>query len=121
MPEFAYTARNHAGGDVAGTISATNRREALCALCDRQLFPLTVKDAVPPRPAWQRKRRVKTALLATTLTQLADLLQSGVPLLRSLDVLAEQAVSAVAVSSAAAVVGKLAMSLRLLAEDLVLA
>jgi type II secretory pathway component PulF len=92
MPEFAYKARNQAGGDVAGTITATNRREAVCSLGDRQLFPLSVKDAAPARSAWQRKGRVKPGLLATTLTQLADLLQSGVPLLRSLDVLAEQAV-----------------------------
>jgi type II secretory pathway component PulF len=92
MPEFAYKARNHAGSDVIGTISATTRRDALCALSDRKLFPLTVEDAAPARIAWQRKRRIKTQLLATTLTQLADLLQSGVPLLRSLDVLAEQAV-----------------------------
>lgn len=92
MPEFAYKARNHAGSDVAGTITATSRRDALCALGERQLFPLSVEDAAPARPAWQRKRRIKTGLLATTLTQLADLLQSGVPLLRSLDVLAEQAV-----------------------------
>jgi type II secretory pathway component PulF len=92
MPEFAYKARNHAGSDVIGTISATTRRDALCALGDRELFPLSVEDAAPARIQWQRKRRIKTHLLATTLTQLADLLQSGVPLLRSLDVLAEQAV-----------------------------
>ena len=92
MPEFAYKARNHAGSDVLGTISAATRREALCALGDRKLFPLTVENATPARIQWQRKRRIKTQLLATTLTQMADLLQSGVPLLRSLDVLAEQAV-----------------------------
>ena len=89
MPEFAYKARNHAGGDVAGTITATSRREALCALGERELFPLSVEDAAPARMAWQRPRRIKTGLLASTLTQWADLLQSGVPLLRSLDVLAE--------------------------------
>jgi general secretion pathway protein F/type IV pilus assembly protein PilC len=92
MPEFAYTARTHAGSDVAGTITAGSRREALCTLGDRQLFPLTVKDASPARISWNRPRRIKTALLAQTLTQLSDLLQSGVPLMRSLDVLAEQAV-----------------------------
>jgi general secretion pathway protein F/type IV pilus assembly protein PilC len=92
MPEFAYKARNHAGASVAGTITAASRRDALCALGDRQLFPLSVEDAAPARPVWQRKRRVKTALLANTLTQMADLLHSGVPLLKSLAVLAEQAV-----------------------------
>ncbi|REK11453.1 MAG: type II secretion system F family protein [Planctomycetota bacterium] len=92
MPEFAYKARNQAGAAVAGTITAASRRDALCALGDRQLFPLKVEDAAPAKPLWQQKRRVKTALLASTLTQMADLLNSGVPLLRSLDVLAEQAV-----------------------------
>jgi general secretion pathway protein F/type IV pilus assembly protein PilC len=91
MAEFAYKARNHAGSDVTGTITAGSRREALCALGDRKLFPLSVEGAAAPRMQWQRKRKIKTQLLATTLTQMADLLQSGVPLLRSLDVLAEQA------------------------------
>lgn len=91
MPEFAYKARNHAGSDVTGTITAGSRREALCALGERKLFPLSVEGAAAPRIQWQRKRKIKTQLLATTLTQMADLLQSGVPLLRSLDVLAEQA------------------------------
>ncbi len=77
---------------MAGTISAGSRREALCALGDRQLFPLTVTDAKAAAVSWNRPRRIKTAALAQTLTQLADLLQSGVPLMRSLDVLAEQAV-----------------------------
>lgn len=92
MPEFAYKARNRAGSAVNGTITATSRREAVCALGDRELFPVSVETSAPARAPWQRKRRIKTHLLATTLTQMADLLQSGVPLLRSLDVLAEQAV-----------------------------
>ncbi|HEV3137151.1 MAG TPA: type II secretion system F family protein [Pirellulales bacterium] len=91
MPEFAYKARNHAGSDVIGTITAASRREALCALGDRELFPMSVETSLPARIAWRRKGRIKTQLLATTLTQMADLLQSGVPMLRSLDVLAEQA------------------------------
>ncbi len=92
MPEFAYKARNRAGGAVNGTITASSRREAVCALGDRELFPVSVETSAPAQAPWQRKRRIKTHLLATTLTQMADLLQSGVPLLRSLDVLAEQAV-----------------------------
>ena len=92
MPEFAFKARNHAGHDVMGTIMAATKREALCVLDERSLFPITVASARPAQVGWQRKRRIKTQVLATTLTQLADLLQSGVPLLRSLDVLAEQAV-----------------------------
>ena len=90
MPDFAYTARNESGSDVVGTITAASKREALCALGERALFPLRVETAAAPRITWQRTQRVKAQLLATNLTQLADLLHSGVPLLRSLDVLAEQ-------------------------------
>src|SRR5258708_37737425 len=92
MPEFAYKARNHAGSNVIGTITAATKREALYALGERKLFTLSVESSAPARIQWHRKRKIKTQLLATTLTQMADLLQSGVPLMRSLDVLAEQAV-----------------------------
>lgn len=40
--------------------------------------------------AWRRRRRIGSQVVAITLAQLADLLDSGVPLLRSLDVLARQ-------------------------------
>jgi general secretion pathway protein F/type IV pilus assembly protein PilC len=43
------------------------------------------------RSSFAMKKRISSELLSTTLGQLADLLNSGVPLLRSLDVLASQA------------------------------
>jgi len=91
LPEFAYTARTIAGEDVSGTQTAGSRREAMRALSDRALFPIRVESAEPKRSRWGRKRRIKTQLVASNLSQLADLLQNGVPLLTALEILAEQA------------------------------
>jgi general secretion pathway protein F/type IV pilus assembly protein PilC len=91
MPEFAYTARNLSGEDVVGSITAGSKREALGALAQRALFPIRVTNDEVSKPRWKPKQRVKTELLAANLTQLADLLNNGVPLLAALDVLVEQA------------------------------
>jgi len=95
MPEFAYTARNLMGQDVAGLVAAASRREVVRALAEQSLFPLKISEAAPARPAWQEAlrpgRKIKPELLASSLTQLADLLQNGVPLLSALQVLSEQA------------------------------
>jgi general secretion pathway protein F/type IV pilus assembly protein PilC len=90
MPEFVYTARTLSGEDVAGTITAGSKRESLGMLADQALFPLRVESAEKPRPKWQPKKRITAPVLAGNLTQLADLLQNGVPLMRALEILAEQ-------------------------------
>lgn len=88
MPQYTYTARTLAGENVAGTITAASKRETLAALAERSLFPLHVEEK--HRSPWQRQRRIKTSELVSNLTQLADLLQNGVPLLESLSILASQ-------------------------------
>lgn len=98
MPEYNYLAKNSRGLRVEGAITAPGRREALAALTAQALFPLQVTDV--RETAWslerlmQRvsapRRRVGAELLADNLSQLADLLNNGVPLLRSLEVLASQ-------------------------------
>ena len=94
MPEFHYKARTASGQDVAGTMTATNKREILCALGERSLFPLRVECAQPSKVKRSFRRRIKSHLVATNLSQLADLLNNGVPLLAALQILAEQASSA---------------------------
>lgn len=58
-------------------------------LASQALFPLEIESESPTRQIAPR-RRIPMQLLATTYSQLADLLRSGVPLLRSLDVLRKQ-------------------------------
>ena len=92
MPEFIYKARDLSGKDVSGTIVAASKRETLSALADQSLFPLSVSSNEAGQ-AWELKlfkKKASAAVIASTLTQLADLLENGVPLLGSLEVLAEQ-------------------------------
>ncbi|MGE4003822.1 MAG: type II secretion system F family protein, partial [Planctomycetaceae bacterium] len=91
MPEFAYTARAANGRDVAGLISAETKRDVLAMLTERALFPMKVEPAGGPKRVWKLQRPIKAEILAATLTQLSDLLENGVPLMRSLEVLSEQA------------------------------
>jgi general secretion pathway protein F/type IV pilus assembly protein PilC len=92
MPQFNYLARTASGDDVTGVITAASHREGLNLLAERGVFALRVEPARASFWQWRPARRIKTRLLATNLSQLADLLKNGVPLLKSLEVLAEQAV-----------------------------
>ncbi|NLS90742.1 MAG: type II secretion system F family protein [Planctomycetaceae bacterium] len=91
MPEFSYTARTLSGENVAGTISAGTKRETLALLAEKSLYPIHVENAEAGQFRLGFKKRVGASVQAATLTQLADLLQNGVPLLSSLEILAEQA------------------------------
>lgn len=89
MPEFHYIARNLAGEKLTGTLTAGSRGEALASLGAGDLFPVEVHDASSGGDG-KGVRRVPAQLMATAFGQLSDLLRSGVPLLRSLEVLGRQ-------------------------------
>ncbi|MCA9262253.1 MAG: type II secretion system F family protein [Planctomycetales bacterium] len=91
MPEFTYTARDHAGTDIVGTLSAATRREAVTQLTAKALLPLKVElKKASLALTWKFEPRIRTEVMATTLTQLGDLLENGVSLLDALQILAEQ-------------------------------
>jgi general secretion pathway protein F/type IV pilus assembly protein PilC len=75
---------------VTGVISASNQREVLTQLAGRSLFPLQVDTRAAEAAQRRSTKKVKAQLMATTYSQLAGLLKSGVPLLRSIDVLRQQ-------------------------------
>lgn len=89
MPDFAYIARDVQGKRVSGTVSAGSEREAVALLSGQSLFPLRVQTSQTPA-RWKRRKRVGGQQLANLYGQLSALLRSGVPLLRSLDVLKKQ-------------------------------
>ena len=91
VPEFAYIARTISGQDVKGLISADSRGDVMAMLTQRSLFPMTVTAAKQPLFRFKFNRSVRAELLASTLTQLSDLLTNGVPLLQALDLIAQQA------------------------------
>ncbi len=90
MPDYAYTARDLQGQKQHGTISASTEREAMNLLSNQSLFPISVTSDEAERTV-HRGRKVKGQVMAATYSQLASLLRSGVPMLRSLAVIREQA------------------------------
>jgi len=96
MPTFSYTARNVRGEQVTGVLTADNQQAALRTLDDRELFPIEVSEGGQASRSMVpgRRKRIKLSHLGQLYGQLADLLKAGVPVLRSLDVLAKATPSA---------------------------
>jgi general secretion pathway protein F/type IV pilus assembly protein PilC len=90
MPEFAYIARDLTGKRVEGMLAAGSEREAVATLSGKDLFPLKVTSADGQATGVRKSPRVKARVMAGMYGQLSALLGSGVPLLRSLDLLREQ-------------------------------
>src|SRR5215831_7928526 len=92
MPEFAYTALAKTGTRSQGTLTAVSEREAMAMLDARGLFPVRIEAAKAKTSSFQigSNRRIRSKYMAPFYSQLADLLRSGVPLLRSLDILERQ-------------------------------
>lgn len=91
MPDYNYIAREATGAQVTGTLTAGSEQEALSSLAARSLFPVKIdmaKESVSAQK--QVGRRVASKHLTAFYSQLADLLKSGVPLLRSLQLLEGQ-------------------------------
>jgi len=86
MAQFQYTAMTEAGGRVSGVLEAESEAGAMRVLEDRRLFPLTMKGmGAAAEGAKPERRKVKTRDLGMLYGQMADLLGSGVPLLRAMD------------------------------------
>ena len=93
MPEFTYEAMASTGIRTQGTLVAGNEREVMAMLDARGLFPVNIA-AKKSIGGGKIGGRVSSRHLATFYSQLADLLHSGVPLLRSMDILERQAANA---------------------------
>jgi general secretion pathway protein F/type IV pilus assembly protein PilC len=91
MPSFSYRAVNADGAATAGVLTAENYQVALRMLEERSLFPIKVSEGSEAGALSIGGKGVKARHLTTFYSQLADLLKAGVPMLRSLDVLANQA------------------------------
>ncbi len=101
MPQFSYRAKKRSGELVEGVLEVADRSAALLQIQRSGLFPVTVADSkasattivkkdnainlasfLPPSMQAQlsKKRKPKLQELATFTTQLANLLNSGMPL-----------------------------------------
>ncbi|MBI5387632.1 MAG: type II secretion system F family protein [Verrucomicrobia bacterium] len=95
MTQFQYIAMSEAGQRVTGTIEAETEGAVLRQLEEKKLFPLSVKNVAAGKgvAGGLLKRRVRTRDVGIMYGQLADLIGSGVPLLRALDSLVRSTVS----------------------------
>jgi len=92
MPDFAYVAKTATGERREGTIAAQTKRAAMQQLRRQTLYPVTVSDVKPTLGAgggFELPQRIKKEQIADLCTQLADLLNNGVPMLESLSILAD--------------------------------
>src|SRR5882724_11071189 len=91
MPDFQYTARELSGRQVTGLLTAGSEQEAVNSLAVKSLFPTQIALAdTEVRQQQAVTKRVRARHIAVVYSQLADLLASGVPLLRSLEILEQQ-------------------------------
>lgn len=92
MPDFQYIARGATGQQVTGVLNAPSKQAALGTLSSQELFPVSIEPILQAQTRLLSfKSRIRSQKLTTFYTQLADLLESGVPLLRSLELLEKQA------------------------------
>ncbi|MDD4889495.1 MAG: type II secretion system F family protein [Phycisphaerae bacterium] len=94
MATFSYQARDAAGNAISGTLTADNQQAALRELDQRSLLPIDVRptgEAVAAAGGFRLSRHVvSTRKLSMIYSQMADLLNAGVPILRTLEVLVRQ-------------------------------
>ncbi len=94
MPDFTYEALGGTGAKQTGTLTAASEREAATMLDGRGLFPIRITQAAASQSGGGYFfSGVSKRQLSTTYAQLADLLHSGVPMLRSLEILERQSSS----------------------------
>ena len=88
MSQFAYIALTANGQKVGGELAAENQAAALRTLEERDLFPVSVTAKGAQNTARARKGKgVRGRDVGVMYSELADLIGSGVPLLRSIDTL----------------------------------
>lgn len=96
MIKFRYTARDPAGRKVEGVLEAETEGAVMRLLEERRLYPMSVSgQGVSSSGAGggKPKRKVRNRDVGIMYGQLADLIGSGVPLLRALDSLVKSTVS----------------------------
>ena len=95
MPSFQYIAKDASGKECVGVVQADSEAAVTRSLAQRSLFPvrITAQSATPrgAAAALSFGSRVRLRDLGAAYSQLADLLRAGVPMLRSLEILARSA------------------------------
>lgn len=87
MPTYQFIAQAGDGSRLSGTLVAGNRSEALTTLAGQRKVPLSLKELRPKRTLFPGGG---TKHMFRIYSGLADLLESGLPLLRALEIIGSQ-------------------------------
>jgi general secretion pathway protein F len=97
MPTFTYKARDRKGEAISGTMEAETSETVVSRLQSMDYFPLSIADQSGVREQGLQglrkklgRRRVGVADLATLNRQLADLISSGIPMVKALEIVGDQ-------------------------------
>lgn len=91
MPEYNYKARNLQGEITTGSMFANTEKDMVGALSAKGLFPVSVTTEIEKKQVSFGGGRVSDQKIAAFYEQLASLITNGVPMMRSLRILKEQA------------------------------
>ncbi len=90
MPSFDWSARPAAGGDIKeGTIDLAKKEDVIAFLHKQKLIPVVVREK-PRQFNLQFGTGITTRDIVIFTRQFATMINSGLPLVQSLDILAEQ-------------------------------
>lgn len=90
MPHYHYTARRPTGEKVTGLLEADHAAALALKLRQSHLLVVDFREQRQAAPWFSRRTKVSRRQLTRLYSQLADLLRSGVPMLRSLETLERQ-------------------------------
>ena len=90
MPRFKWEGKVVGGGAQSGTIEAVNETIVRAQLRQQRIIPTKIKKLSERKQIVLFKSKVKPKNLAIFTRQLATMIDAGLPLVQSLDILAEQ-------------------------------
>jgi len=89
MPVFEYTARNASTGQILkGTLDVPSRDDVLKHIKQQKMIVVNVREQ--PKSVLSRPKAIKTRDLVIFTRQFATMINAGLPLVQSLDILAKQ-------------------------------
>jgi type IV pilus assembly protein PilC len=95
MGEFTYTAKGSGGQTVKGSVEATDKKQALERLREKGLLVLKLEETAKHLRflSLKGKKRASSEEMVIIFRQLATMIEAGIPVVASLDILTEQAES----------------------------
>ncbi len=93
MPSYQYVAKDTAGQTLRGTLQGSDRNMVLQLLRQKNLTPIALTESVPkPASAFSMNfgGKVPMSEIVIFARQLATMIDAGIPILQSLEILSEQ-------------------------------